>query len=105
MTVTEKRRRPFQLSLRSSFVAFVALGLLFVYGGTYYRLRTRGLHEAQQVGLKGFLYVPFPFEEAKQAQSMNHHYRLMIFFAPANFIDRNLFGGPYPTSGILWGLS
>ena len=96
---TDKHRRPYQLSLRSVFVAFIALGLLCVYGGTYYRLRTRGMDEARQQGLKGFLYVPF--EEARREKSLNRHYRLMFLFAPANAIDR-IFGGPFPIASITW---
>jgi len=73
------------------------------YVGTYHRLSRRGMHEAQDVGLPGFLYVPFA--EAAKSEDLTLHYALALFFEPLNRIDRALFGVPSPWLSIMWRLS
>lgn len=82
----------------------MVLGLLLVgYGATYCYLSRRGVHEAVEYGLDGFLYVPA--EEVFATESLGSHERSTNFFAPANWIDRKVFGGPKPVGCILFHLS
>jgi hypothetical protein len=103
MTGNNHNRRPFQISLRSLMIGTVALGLFSAYVGTYYRLRTRGLAEAKEWGVVGFYYVPL--DKALHRHDLSSHYRLRTLFAPANFVDRNVFGGPSPGAGFMRGLN
>ena len=90
-----------QFSLRLMLVLCVVLGLLFAYAGSYYRLSRRGMRQAEEFGLAGFFYIPF--HEAAATHDLTRHHYLAIFFAPANWIDHELFGAPGPTRGITWG--
>lgn len=96
-------RPRFQFRLRTLLFAVVIFALASAYLGSYYRLSRRGLREAREYGLAGFLYVPF--EDAAVAEDLSLHYRLAVFYSPANWIDRQFFGSPGPTLGITWGLS
>jgi hypothetical protein len=92
--------RQFQISLRTLMLICLVLGLLFAYVGTYYRLSRRGMREAEEFGLEGFLYIPF--KEAAAKRDLNRHHWFAWFFAPANFIDQSALGVPGPTISITW---
>ena len=80
----------------------VVFGLLFAYAGSYYRISRRGMREAEEINLEGFFYIPIADAAAGHDR---RHYWLMLFFAPANWVDQKAFGAPGPASGVLWGLS
>jgi hypothetical protein len=62
------------------------------------------MEEAQTYGMSpGFLYVPV--RDAIASRDLSRHHYMAIVFAPANAVDRALFGGPGPIMGITWGLS
>jgi hypothetical protein len=75
---------------------------MFTYGGAYCRLRNRGLEDARKFGIEGFFYVPIHANVT--SEDMNRHVQLAVLFEPANWIDRNLFGGPSPSSVPMGGL-
>jgi hypothetical protein len=100
MVATAKRSWRPQFSLRLMLVLCVVFGLLFAYAGSYYRLSRRGMREAEEYGLAGFLYVPF--EEAAAKKSLNRHHWIALFFTPANLVDQSAFGAPGPTLSITW---
>jgi len=85
-------------------MVLVALcSLLMAYAGTYYHLSRRGMHEAREFGIPGFLYVPFA--EAAESEDLTRHYALATFYAPLNRVDRAIFGAPSPWISIMWRLS
>ena len=98
---TEKRW--FRFRLRTVFVVLTVLSMVMAYAGAYYRLSRRGIEEAATYGLKGFFYIPI--DEAMTSEDWSAHYRLGIFFAPANLIDQYIFGGPVPISHFTTHLS
>lgn len=72
--------------------------LLFAYAESYFRLSRRGMSEAEDYWIDGFLYVPCArvvgVKDARR--EIRRHYALLIFFAPLNLADRVVFGGPAP---------
>jgi hypothetical protein len=84
-------------------VAVLLILLAMTYGGAYYRLSRSGLEEAEQFGLKGFFYVPA--KDVLDSQDLTRQRRWCIFFAPANWLDRQIFGGPRPIENILFRIS
>jgi hypothetical protein len=92
----------FQISLRALMVLCIVLGLLFAYVGSCYRLSRRGMREAEEIKLEGFFYIPIADAAAGHDR---RHYWLMVFFAPANWVDQRVFGAPGPASSVMWGLS
>ncbi|WP_169978758.1 hypothetical protein [Tautonia rosea] len=95
-------RRP-KLGLRGLILLVAVSALVLSYPVSYHRLSRRGLQEAEIYGIEGFLYVPF--EEAAASEDLSRHYALKAIYTPANWIDRTIFGGPYPTLCIIWRLS
>ena len=85
-----------RFSVRQLMVLVAVLSLVFAYSGSYYRLSRRGMAEGQPYGIPGFLYVPI--DHALTTEDISTHYRLLILFAPLNWLDRQLFGGPWPAS-------
>jgi hypothetical protein len=83
-------------------VVIAALGLAYV--GSYYQLSRRGIREAADYGIDGFLYGPAAEAVARQDYPPWHH-ALTLGYAPLNWLDRKLFGAPSPASGIMWRLS
>jgi hypothetical protein len=81
--------------------AFAAL--LILYWDSYILLSRRGMREAKQYHMEGFLYVPA--EEAFRTRDLSRHYALARLYAPANWLDQTLFRADGPVSGITWGLS
>jgi hypothetical protein len=61
------------------------------------------MHEAREVGLTGFLYVPFA--EAAASEDLTWHYALATSYTPLNRIDRAISGTPSPWISIMWRLS
>ncbi len=99
---SDQQRSRWQFSLRTMLITVVLLSIVFSYAGTYYRLSRRGMAEAVECNIVGFFYVPL----ADLAdEDLSKHHRCRTFFAPANWIDRKLFGGEYPAIGILFHLS
>jgi hypothetical protein len=78
----------------------VLAAFVLAYLGSYYRLSRRGLREAAEYGLAGFLYVPY--QEAAEHEDLSRHYVLMTWYAPLNWLDRSLFGSPGATICIIW---
>jgi hypothetical protein len=73
------------------------------YVGSYYRLSRRGVKEASQYGMDGFLYVPW--NEVERSGDLTRHYKLARLYAPANWVNCQFFGGAGPIQGITWRLS
>jgi hypothetical protein len=97
-------KRSHRNGLRWLFVlALVVVSLLSAYVGTYYRLSRRGMAEAAECNMSGFLYIPM--SEAIETEDLSKHYVLCTIYAPLNWIDRQFFGGDYPISGITFRLS
>jgi hypothetical protein len=89
---------------RLRLLAASALALLLVpYVGSYYHLSRRGMREAKEYNMKGFLYVPA--NEVFETGDLSEHDFRMRLYAPLNWLDRTLFGGDGPVGGITWGLS
>ena len=102
-SATPERLRWYQFRVRTLLLAVVLASALASYVGCYYRLSRRGMEEvAQHPGIDAFLYVPT--DEVFAAQDLTQHHRRALFFAPANWIDRHVFGGPSPVRGILFSL-
>jgi hypothetical protein len=100
--MAQPARSRFRFGLRGAMIAFVLLGVLFAYFNSYYRISRRGMREASQLELAGFLYVPF--EEAAARQDLSTHHAMAIFCGLANWIDQAVTGAPGPVSGICWSL-
>ena len=88
----------------------VALALLVcAYLGSYYRLSRRGMAEAKDYGIDGFLYVHCGDIIASAQQTphagMARHYALAIFYEPACWVDRLMFGTATPWISLCVGLS
>jgi hypothetical protein len=80
-------------------LVLVALAaVLLGYAGSYYRLSRRGMREAPEYGLEGFLYVPIePMasgDDAVWRAAYAKHLALMWFFMPANWLDHQVLGNP-----------
>ncbi len=92
-----------QFGLRSMFAAIALLAVSMSYAAAYIRLSQRGIEEAATHGLEGFLYVPL--DEVMASENLSVQRRWCIFFAPANWVDRHMFGGPDPVTDILFRIS
>lgn len=84
-------------------VGVAVSALAFSYVGSYYRLSRRGMREAGEYGLSGFLYVPF--RQAAATEDLSRHLVLSVVYAPLNWLDRRLYGTPGPVICIMWRLS
>ena len=93
---TPQRRR---LTVRRLMVAIVLCSLLFAYLASYERLKRRGMREAQDYGIVGFLYVPMA--DAAESESLTRHWFWAYFFAPVNWLDQWFFGAPTPWVDIM----
>ncbi len=94
-----------RLRLRTLMLFVAGLSLALSYGGSYYQFSRRGLVEAREYGFgpPGFLYVPF--EDAAAEEDLSRHYALATFYAPLNWLDRNLFGTKAdPNISFMWRL-
>ena len=86
--------RRFQMSLRRLIAVVAVASLLCAYGASYHRLSRRGLAEARDYGIGGFLYVPVG--ETAGLTDLRRHYVLAAFFEPVCWLDRRIFGTPTP---------
>ena len=89
--------------LRKMFVAITLLSVAMAYTGAYFRLSRRGIKEAADCGLSGFFYVSA--DEVMTSQDLSTQRRWCLFFAPANWVDQLVFGGPLPIEDITFRLS
>jgi hypothetical protein len=87
-----------QFRLRTMFIAIAVLSVGMCYAGAYYRLSRRGLKEVAPYGLRGFFYVPA--DEVMASRDFTAQLWCCAFFAPANWVDRHLFGGPQPITSF-----
>lgn len=85
------------------FVAITLLSVVMAHAGAYYRLSRRGIKEAADYELKGFFYVSA--DEVMTSQDLSTQRRWCLFFAPANWVDQLVFGGPPPIESIMFRLS
>jgi hypothetical protein len=92
-----------RFTVRTLMIAVAVSSFAFAYVGSYYRLSRRGVQEAAEYGYSGFLYIPF--EEARACEDLSRHHALARVYVPLNWIDRNLFGGPWPMLCIMWRVS
>jgi hypothetical protein len=90
-------------NLKAGLAILAVLLAVLAYGGTYWWLRDRGLRDAENWGIKGFYYVPVIAGDISD-ESMQRHLRLVVVFAPANWIDQLLVAGPLPAAEPLRGL-
>jgi hypothetical protein len=90
-------------SVTSMLINALLVGVLVFYTSSYYFLSRRGMNEAATYGMDGFLYVPAADVFATENLS-GHHSRCRIY-APLNWLDRTMFGGPTPVTGIMFRLS
>jgi len=81
----------FRFQLRTMLVAVVVLAAMSAYVSSYHRLSRRGMREAADHGLPGFLYTPAA--DAVATGRLGRHHLLVIVYAPANWTDRLLFEG------------
>ena len=95
-------RTRLRFSLRTLFAIVVVSALGMKYVASYYSSSRRGMREASALGLEGFLYVPF--DDVKRATDLTHHHHLVTFYAPLNWLDRQVFGGDHPVRSITWEL-
>lgn len=95
--------RSFRFRLRTFFIGVSLISFFVAYGAAYYQISRRGLTEAKEYGLVGFLYVPA--EPVFASEDLSTHHQMAILFAPANWIDQQFFGGPPPITCILFRLS
>jgi hypothetical protein len=70
-------------------------GVLTAYVVTYYRLSRRGMREAAELEMPGFVYVSA--EDTTEKSALSIHTAFMVFYAPLNWLDRKLLGTPGPT--------
>jgi hypothetical protein len=83
--------------LRTLLLAVV--GLLAAYFGCYYRISRKSMVEsAAKWGVENAFFY-FPLRENLPDEDIRKHHRRAWFFAPTNWIDRTLFGGPSPYRG------
>ena len=72
----------------------VTLVLVLAYVGSYVFLSRRGIREAKEFGVEGFMYVAC--SKTGESEDLTRHFALVAFYAPLNWIDRELFGGEDP---------
>jgi hypothetical protein len=93
--------------MRKHWRRLLLLTLLFLlisfYIGSYYCLSRRGMSEASEYRMCGFLYMPF--DEVVATEDLSRHRFLSVVYAPLNWIDRQFFGGDDPVTDITFRLS
>jgi hypothetical protein len=95
-------RPHFRFNLRTLFAALTALSVILVYAGSYYRISRCGVQEMTLEGGGDDCFLYIPMAEASANEDLSRHYRLRAIYAPANLVDRYVFGGPNPVIGIMW---
>jgi hypothetical protein len=99
----QPKRSWFRFSLRRVALVFVGLALLFAYAGSYYRVSRRHLDEYRIWDSTANAFFYAPIAEIEATHDLRKHYMLKRFYAPANYIDREWFGGPSAIVGVTWG--
>ena len=94
MTTIDRLRRVFRFRLRTLLLLVTASACLTAYSVEYYRRSRRGLKDSFQLGFSMFFYVPV--DEVLDSEDLTDHDRMVYFFAPANWLDQHVFGGPSP---------
>jgi len=89
------RLNSLQFTIRQIMLTAVVTAVLTAYFGSHYRLSRRGIREAPEFGIVGFLYVPVQI--VTEDRGLSTHYALMILYAPLNWLDHKIFGAPGPT--------
>ena len=89
--------------LRTLFICLTCFCALMAYSGTYYQLSRRGMVDAAEYEMDGFLYVPL--HDVLASEDLSAHYRYCVVFAPVSWVDRNIFSGPSPIACIMFRLS
>ncbi|WP_435019009.1 hypothetical protein TA3x_001002 [Tundrisphaera sp. TA3] len=92
-----------RVGTRRLIVRGLSAALLLAYVASYGWLSRRGMAEAPEFGLDGFLYVPSA--EAAASQDLSLHQALAGFYWPLNRIDQAAFRAPPPCGCIMWRLS
>jgi len=92
-----------RFTIRRMMLAVAFTAVVMSYVASYYRLSRRGIREAAEYGIPGFLYVPV--EEAAEHEDLSRHSALMAFYAPLNWLDRVALGAPRPTICVMWRVS
>lgn len=77
--------------------------LFAAYVATYVTLRNRSLREMKEMNSDGLLYDST--ERVFRTHDMSVHNFRRVLFEPINYVDRTLFGGPFPVSCFLFELS
>ena len=78
----------------------VALWALAVsYIGSYYHLSRRGMREAEQFGIPGFIYISY--QEYAATENLGRHFALARLYSPLNWLDQTIFGAPGPAVCLL----
>lgn len=100
--IQEAKRSRYSRLKRTLFV----FGIIFVLGyiASYVALSRAGIKEAEPVRLPGFWYLPISKLTEDNRDAWRTQYLLAILFAPANWIDRTFFDGPWPAGEPLWGI-
>jgi hypothetical protein len=96
-------RPQLRFSVKTLLVAVTCCGIILAYVTSYVVHSRRGMNEARELELEGFLYVPW--QEVDATHNLSRHHQLSVLYAPLNWIDQKLFDGPSPTKGITWELS
>ena len=88
-----------RFTLRRMMIWVALAALVFSYAASYYHLSRRGMDEAAQCGMPGFLYVTL--DQARESEAVSCHYALMVWYAPINWLDRTLLKGPSPVICVM----
>jgi hypothetical protein len=88
------RMNPSRFTIRQIMLTVAVTAVLTAYFVSYYRLSRRGMREAAEFGIPGFLYVPAG--DAAENKGLLMHSTFMVLYAPLNWLDHKLFGSPGP---------
>ncbi|GEM_PF-6368668 len=81
---------------RSLLIGAAVLATVLAYVGSYFCFSRRGMAEAEDVGLDGFLYVPF--DAAAATEDLTRQHALAKLYAPLNWFDRQLMDSDVPVT-------
>jgi hypothetical protein len=77
---------------------------LLCYVFTYVALSRASVRELSPFKMPGFWYLPASMLKEENRNAWGVQFALYYFFAPANWIDRTFFNGPWPAGEPLWGI-
>ena len=85
-----------QLKVRTCAALIAFLSIVLAYVGSYYRLRQSDIRDRALYGVPGFTYTPVSECCSKDREvsdrAIAKHQRLIFWYLPLNWIDRNVFG-------------